>query len=283
MKYRTSPCRLKVHIHIEKRFKADVGTGELASLERDINAQSPDFEEYSNPVIWRRLPFPFVCRSLPNHRFAFSISPDSNGHNQFEWMGREGFPPLVHVVGQFKKDGISLSAALLHGTVGVGKSHLLAALAVWLRRQGKIVAYLPDCEEFAKSPIPYMVAALLCAFARQDETSRDKRDELRGLEEEDELIEWCWIQYEQGIYIYFLVDQLNAIEDQDGSMVLSAAQRERARGLLSSVSCHHFSFCSSDSLKQRYELRGRAQRAKIIVVRQQLTPVRPAHIQYCHC
>jgi hypothetical protein len=36
-------------------------------------------------------------------------------------------------------------------------------------------------------------------------------------------------------------------------------------------------------LKQRYDLRGRAQRAKIIVVRQQLTPVRSALILHCRC
>jgi len=38
---------------------------------------------------------------------------------------------------------------LLHGTLGAGKSHLLAVLTCVLRKEGMRVVYLPDCRRLS--------------------------------------------------------------------------------------------------------------------------------------
>ncbi|KAJ7666416.1 hypothetical protein B0H17DRAFT_263364 [Mycena rosella] len=196
--------------------------GELASLDRDLSLQNPHTRAYSDPSIWRRLPFPCLYHSLPSHRFSFSRDLTHNRHVSFEWMGREAFPVLAEIVSKFSKDSISPSAAFLHGTIGIGKSHLLAALAVWLRRQDKIVVYIPDCEDLCQSSVNYMISALLCAFSSQNAVSKQKRAVIRCLAGDEDIIRWCRMQFEEGIYTYFLIDQLNAIEDRGGSPILSS-------------------------------------------------------------
>lgn len=49
----------------------------------------------------------------------------------------------------------------LRGTVGYGKSHMLAALVLLLIMEGEGVVYLPDCRAMLGSLVPYVKAAIL--------------------------------------------------------------------------------------------------------------------------
>jgi len=51
-----------------------------------------------------------------------------------------------------------------HGTVGAGKSHLLAALTCLLMRQGMLVVFIPDCNDLLADPARYFTAGLEFAY-----------------------------------------------------------------------------------------------------------------------
>ncbi|KAJ7902827.1 hypothetical protein B0H14DRAFT_3708282 [Mycena olivaceomarginata] len=96
--------------------------------------------------------FPFVGWQLPFDRFTFQSVTNgeedaAHGHlyNTFTWMGRAAFPLLVDAVTRLRPNGAH-HAAFFRGFSGVGKSHLLAALVLCLRHQGKTVVYIPDCQ-----------------------------------------------------------------------------------------------------------------------------------------
>ncbi|KAF8539196.1 hypothetical protein BDD12DRAFT_633437, partial [Trichophaea hybrida] len=52
----------------------------------------------------------------------------------------------------------------LHGTLGAGKSYLLAALACLLNKEGAKVVYLPDCREMMGDTCEYLRSALRLTF-----------------------------------------------------------------------------------------------------------------------
>ncbi|KAJ7451059.1 hypothetical protein FB451DRAFT_1186390 [Mycena latifolia] len=247
---------------------------QIKAFESSLSSQSESLLDYADPMKWHTIAFPFLYTSLPHHRFRFHPALDMKKnvlYNTFEWMGREAFPQLAQAVMDLRTDGTASSAAFLHGTIGAGKSHLLAALAVWLRLQGKMVVYLPDCDDLVKSPRQYIAAALLCAFSGQGLDHLTKRAQIRCLDSDLALEQWCREQYGEGIRFYFLIDQLNALEDRPGGMV-SDLWRERARSLLLNLYCDHICVRSSSANdKQGYELLGRGQKETIILFRHRMT------------
>jgi hypothetical protein len=63
-------------------------------------------------------------------------------------------------------------AIYVYGTRGYGKSHMLAALACLLVRQGERVVYLPDCFAMLHDPLEYLQLALL--FTIRNVSSREQ-------------------------------------------------------------------------------------------------------------
>ncbi|KAF8430900.1 hypothetical protein BGX38DRAFT_1230439 [Terfezia claveryi] len=57
----------------------------------------------------------------------------------------------------------------LHGTVGAGKSHLLAAITCLLIKEGHKVVYLPDCRSLLKNTFGYLRSALRLTFHKDME------------------------------------------------------------------------------------------------------------------
>jgi hypothetical protein len=112
--------------------------------------------QLSNPAIQIKLPFPFVGYSIPE-RF------NSNGDRDYwDYMGREKFTELLDAINVLETT--NWRGYLFYGTIGYGKSHLLAALACYLISAGKRVVYIPDCRECAWSPVSYFRAAMLLAW-----------------------------------------------------------------------------------------------------------------------
>ncbi|KAJ6601384.1 hypothetical protein DFH09DRAFT_561727 [Mycena vulgaris] len=261
----TAPAAIHITVPTEKQ---------LLAFSSAMDAVSIDASQYALSASWHRLPFPLVYLSLPNYSFKLQSVLDEGGshlYNTFDWMEREAFPLLVKAVANLtsRTDGTNPSAAFLLGTIGVGKSHLLAALAVHLRQQGKVVVYVPDCGELVKSPVHYMGAALLCAFSGQNSENRIKRVQIRALTSMLEIESWCKNQYTLGVCLIFLVDQLNGLENREFGMVTNI-QRERARGFLLSLYCNHICVRTSD--QEGYQLLGRGQNELVLTLRRTLTP-----------
>jgi energy-coupling factor transporter ATP-binding protein EcfA2 len=124
-------------------------------------------------------------------------------------MGRESFHDLWKLVSAMNADGGN-SQIHVYGTMGFGKSHILAALAGLLARKGKRVVYLPDCRQMVVHPLVYIQSALLCTFA--DPPSSAMRAKIRRLKSNDDLLAFCSsIQTP----MYFIVDQMNALEAEE--------------------------------------------------------------------
>src|SRR2546429_5086971 len=67
------------------------------------------------------------------------------------------------MVDKLKKEPVA--GLWLYGTIGYGKSHILAALACYLTTAGDRVVYIPDSRVCAKDPVVYIRVAMLLAWA----------------------------------------------------------------------------------------------------------------------
>jgi Cdc6-like AAA superfamily ATPase len=193
-------------------------------------------------------------------------------YNTFEWMGREVFPRLVEAVSDLRTDNSRASSAFLLGPIGVGKSHLLAALALHLRSQGKVVVYIPHCGDLFSSPVKYTAAALLCAFAGSSAEDRRRRHEIRMLDSTQAIEKWCSQQSTQGIRFYFLIDQLNELEPIATSM---ESRGTRLKHFL--LDLYRDGICvrsSSTNDQHGHSLLGRGKREDLFDFHQTLTKVR---------
>ena len=75
------------------------------------------------------MPFPFVGNILPTERFKVT----KDGY--WKYMGREIFTELLNMVDTLKTNPVA--GLWLYGTIGYGKSHILAALACYLIAAGE--------------------------------------------------------------------------------------------------------------------------------------------------
>jgi hypothetical protein len=126
--------------------------------------------------------------------------------------------------------------------MGYGKSHLLAVLAGLLSRSGKRTVYLPDCREFLANKLRYMQTALLCAFA--DPSSSDERDKIRGLESQEDIIYFC----DRQMPMYFIVDQMNALDRESDNMDTVDNQRKAAaQEYLDQLTSSHYRITSASA------------------------------------
>jgi len=140
-----------------------------------------------------------------------------------------------------------------HGVLGAGKSHLLAALACLLMREGEIVVYVPDCSELLADPKEYFRTALEFAY-----DSRDARSHFKALRREvvkehialERLSDFCNKRLEKDT-AFFIVDQANAFDDETvpGSHRFSN-KKKQIRNLLDASSAKHLKLeCSTTNYK----------------------------------
>lgn len=167
------------------------------------SSSPPDHEAYADPTKLHHLPFPFIG-PLPRERFEFT-------GETFSFMGREKFGEVRAGVERMLEE--NWNALYLYGTFGYGKSHVLAALACYLIRQGEQVVYLPDCRAMLQGFVAYTKAALLLTFANSAKL-QEKVEELRS----EQGIEDFLAEYAHPERLFIIADQMNALEeDKEGN------------------------------------------------------------------
>ena len=147
------------------------------------------------------LPFPSVSRSVPS-RFT-----EEDG--LFYFVGRPQFEDVLDQIKHKRRHAHHHLQWL--GTIGYGKSHLLAAAACCLLAEGWNVVYIPDCADLLDKAVAYRVLrdALLLAFAGED-TRVAAIGQCSTL---DALVQWCVnsLPVSKDSKLVFLLDQAHAI------------------------------------------------------------------------
>ncbi|RGB36219.1 hypothetical protein C1646_667108 [Rhizophagus diaphanus] len=92
----------------------------------------------------------------------------------------------------------------IYGTIGYGKSYILAIIACFFLRTGKHVVYLPDCCELAKKLENYIKLTLFLAYTDNIE----KINEISACKTTDDIIAFCKLSE----LLYFIVDQMNVLD-----------------------------------------------------------------------
>ena len=215
-----------------------------------------DPKHYADPSKVVDIPFPFIGR-IPD-RFSLTCSV-------FSYMGRENFIKLWDDLGSLQV-GVDFSStkskpifqdAKLYGTLGYGKSHMLAALVSLLIRSGRKVVYVPDCKRFLENAFQYMRFSLLMTFF-QDKESLDTVLNAKTLKD----LENICISAAKSSLI-FIVDQFNAVELDSHHPSANDQEKLACQRFLSSVAFQHCILRASsannttaiqDAHKQRSEL-----------------------------
>jgi hypothetical protein len=184
---------------------SNINTADLSVLHDALQGIDNKPGWYSNPHNMDLLPFPMLYSRLPTDRFPLREAPVK----LFEYMGRERFGSLWGAV-QSLRIGSGSSQLFLQGTMGHGKSHMLAALTCLLFRIGKRPVYIPDCRQMLVDPLSYIQSALLCAFA--DASSSSHRHKIRSFRTVDDALEFC--HNFGATQLYFIIDQINSLEHE---------------------------------------------------------------------
>ncbi|KAF8537365.1 hypothetical protein BDD12DRAFT_887798 [Trichophaea hybrida] len=126
---------------VHKKMHLEASAESARTLRDRIIMQHPAIrEQLSNPAQATLLPFPSLAEPLPTTRFQIN-----DGY--WGYMGREIFEELLQKVEEFERN--PHASLWLYGTIGYGKSHILAALVCYLISTGDTVVYLPDCWRYA--------------------------------------------------------------------------------------------------------------------------------------
>jgi len=227
--------------------------------------QVPDDEkEFSDPTKRMELPFPFPGTSTPTERF--DLHPEEQRPlSTFTYMGRSKFAPLLQELpvplvdrnahwaaqrdvaasGQAEPaahtDATSFFPPIrddifgrsfttfVYGTIGWGKSHLLAAMVCLLMRKGRKVVFLPDCKALLREPVDYFRSALLLTCAAEPAVQA----QVATLCSVEAVVRFCKARND----LTFIVDQFNALEiDKDKDDGEIQKKKAAARQLIDSAS-----------------------------------------------
>jgi hypothetical protein len=131
-------------------------------------------------------------------------------------------------------------ALYVYGTMGYGKSHILAALACLLIRRGHRVVYFPDCRAACDSWFHYLRRALLFAF-RDNETQQ----KIMECGDAEQLLRICE-SFPDPLYIIY--DQKNALDPEDpGEDEVSEDAKQAVRLALPRISFNRISITSASA------------------------------------
>ena len=150
-------------------------------------------------------------------------------------MGRAKFAVVLEKILELKRTGFM--KLCVYGTIGYGKSHILAAVACYLMQQGKKVIYLLDCHAMLRGFVRYVKDALLLAFG----DSPNHQQEIAALESADDIAAFSERIYNEEIDLYFIVDQMNALDfEEDNKDASSNGMKEKVSEGLNSIMYGHY-------------------------------------------
>ena len=155
------------------------------------------------------LPFPFIGKP-PSDRFEMKPVAEYTAPRHFEYYGREAFREIYDDVRALDCRG-GYSVYCLRGTHGYGKSYILAALVVFLIRQGYKVVYLPDCRKLVRGFCWYLKKALVLTYTGK----RTEQAEILACPDDESLLAWC---NEVEDPLYFVIDQMNALDTREETL-----------------------------------------------------------------
>jgi hypothetical protein len=201
------------HVHPAPPFPGEIKKAN--KLYEQITKISNEENQYLNPDIWQELPFPFIGE-IPRERFHVV-------GRTFSYMGRKKFSELHQAFGDLSMNGFR--KLLLFGTMGFGKSHIVAALVCFLLRQGKRVVFLPDCKAMLEDPVEYLQAALLLAMHGDAEAQH----RVTCARSADELTQFC---KSHGEDLLFIVDQFNAFDADQLDSATATLKKSVAQDLV---------------------------------------------------
>ena len=206
-------------------------TEELKSMKelyKRIDILSEEPTKYSTPNEVIVLPFPSVNEIPPR----FSLLDE----RKISYMGRECFSQVWKTFGIVENNPHQRQAIYLFGGKGLGKSHILAALACLLVRRGTQVVYLPDCRAWLLDPLRYLQNALVFAFVN---STPSLREEVLDCENLESLANFCaW--YRNMGQLCFIVDQLDVLDPEVMARdMVSNTEKDSLRKLLYRMSSRH--------------------------------------------
>ena len=178
----------------------------------------------------------------------------------FNYTGREQFEDLWIQASKMKKDPHE-AQLFLCGTMGYGKSHLLACLACLLIKEGETVVYLPDCRAMLWGVVPYVKAAMLLTFG----DGGDMQEEVQQLSSMEDIQNFFEKRSPEDIF--FIIDQWNALElEKDISRDnVSNDQKSRAQQFLDMISATHRRIWSASANYLTFRYMEQKQRNEITI------------------
>ena len=195
------------------------------------------YDQLSRPACTTELPFPFPGKGKPVERFAITDGI------YWSYVGREYFTTLLNEVTQFM--GSVTRELSLYGTIGYGKSYLLAALVCYLTVNGTRIVYIPDCRECCKDPLNYFLAAMLFTWADNIKA----QEAIMKLKSMDDI--WDFFQNKRNIL--FIVDQTNAldVEEKSGDTVCNDRKKDVRKWIDWFTSQHKVIYSASANYQAR--------------------------------
>jgi hypothetical protein len=169
-------------------------------------------KKLSRPDTFMDLPFPFLGTTIPKR-----FSTRGKDEDCYQYMGREGFSELADAF-MTCTTSKRLKDLWVYGSMGYGKSHLLATLVYFLTAQGYRVVYLPDCQVLCHDPARYLTVSLLFAWADNPQVI-SKIVSFRTMGDIERFFQDNWDP------VVFVTDQVNAFEGPEKHL-------EKVRGWL---------------------------------------------------
>lgn len=191
-------------------------------------------QDYCDLAKRQKLPF-LLPGSTPNERFLL----DDEG--RFEYYGGEKFRELYEAAKSTSFRGTR--KYFLHGTLGAGKPHMLAALACLLNKEAVKLVYLPDCREMMHNEFDYLYSALRLTFMG----SAEHAEYLSGYSKTSELLDFCLqVSKSPETRLFFIIDQVNALDPVDEARDQFPPEGKRELGsILNTITATHLKLLSS--------------------------------------
>lgn len=145
--------------------------------------------------------------------------------------------------------GEETSALFVNGSLGFGKSHLLAALCCFLIRRGKTVIYIPDCHALVVNFLDYFRQALILTFVNDEE----RLEKVFVAPNIQDLMKLCTTGKDA---LYIIVDQMNCLDKATTNDHLLGERKQRASELIADLTFRNF-FIYSASGNYKIELDSR--------------------------
>ena len=173
---------------------------ECKDLYQRVIALPNDVAWYAEPSKLHSLPFPSLDRTAQTDRFKF------NEQGYFTYVGREKFPEIVDAIPNYVDFRRPLKLNI-YGTMGYGKSHILAALACYFTCLDRPVVYIPNSGSLVSNFVTHMKLAFLSACAHP--SRRHYWPEILNIQSVEDAITFGQRTDEDFL---FIVDQLDAMD-----------------------------------------------------------------------